>query len=148
MTRRGELCALRWADVDFHDQSILIKRAIVDAGGRLVEKDTKTRVGGQVWADVQAEAGVPVLRRGRAHRRSLQLPPLVEQVTDRQPRWEVAAVADLEQQAVQDVLRLPLRAVHGAADRALGPGLVVDAGVDPDLPATPRFRMLPRTSQP
>jgi len=31
-----------WADVDLDDQSILIKRAIVDAGGSLVEKDTKT----------------------------------------------------------------------------------------------------------
>jgi len=40
--RRGELCALRWADVDLDDQSVLIKRAIVDAGGSLVEKDTKT----------------------------------------------------------------------------------------------------------
>ena len=40
--RRGELCALRWSDVDLDDQSILIRRAIVDAGGRLVEKDTKT----------------------------------------------------------------------------------------------------------
>ncbi len=40
--RRGELCALRWSDVDLDDQSILIKRAIVDAGGRLVEEDTKT----------------------------------------------------------------------------------------------------------
>jgi len=40
--RRGELCALRWTDVDFVDASLLISRAIVDGGGGLVEKDTKT----------------------------------------------------------------------------------------------------------
>lgn len=40
--RRGELCALRWVDVNLYDHSILIKRALVDAGGELIEKDTKT----------------------------------------------------------------------------------------------------------
>lgn len=40
--RRGELCALRWSDVDFVDKSLLLSRAIVDGGGALVEKDTKT----------------------------------------------------------------------------------------------------------
>ncbi|HUF33740.1 MAG TPA: tyrosine-type recombinase/integrase [Acidimicrobiales bacterium] len=40
--RRGELCALRWADIDLLDGSLLISRALVDGGGTLVEKDTKT----------------------------------------------------------------------------------------------------------
>ncbi len=40
--RRGELCALRWSDVDLVDASVLLSRAIVDGGGSLVEKDTKT----------------------------------------------------------------------------------------------------------
>jgi integrase len=40
--RRGELCALRWPDVDFVGASLLLSRAIVDGGGVLVEKDTKT----------------------------------------------------------------------------------------------------------
>jgi len=40
--RRGELCALRWADIDLLDGSMLISRALVDGGGKLLEKDTKT----------------------------------------------------------------------------------------------------------
>lgn len=40
--RRGELCALRWADVELLDGSVLISRALVDGGGELLEKDTKT----------------------------------------------------------------------------------------------------------
>jgi integrase len=40
--RRGELCALRWTDVDLKDGSVLIARALVDGGGAIVEKDTKT----------------------------------------------------------------------------------------------------------
>ena len=40
--RRGELCALRWADIDLLDGSMLISRALVDGGGTLLEKDTKT----------------------------------------------------------------------------------------------------------
>lgn len=40
--RRGELCALRWSDVDLHEGSMLICRALVDEGGQVLEKDTKT----------------------------------------------------------------------------------------------------------
>ncbi len=39
--RRGELCALRWTDVDLREGSLLICRALVDGGGTVVEKDTK-----------------------------------------------------------------------------------------------------------
>ncbi len=40
--RRGELCALRWQDVDLRRGEVRIGRAIVEAGGVVTEKDTKT----------------------------------------------------------------------------------------------------------
>ncbi len=40
--RRGELCALRWRDLDLQLGIVRIGRSIVEAGGVLTEKDTKT----------------------------------------------------------------------------------------------------------
>ncbi|MCW2569555.1 MAG: integrase [Mycobacterium sp.] len=40
--RRGELCALRWYDVDFEAALLTIARAYVPVGRRLIHKDTKT----------------------------------------------------------------------------------------------------------
>lgn len=41
--RRGELCALRWSDIDFEAKTLTISRSIVEAAhSALVEKDTKT----------------------------------------------------------------------------------------------------------
>jgi integrase len=40
--RRGELCALRWYDVDFEEELLTIARAYVPVGRRLIHKDTKT----------------------------------------------------------------------------------------------------------
>jgi len=40
--RRGELCALRWRDVDLVKGTIRIARAFVQVPGKLIEKDTKT----------------------------------------------------------------------------------------------------------
>ncbi len=58
--RRGELCALRWSDIDFADASILISRALVDGGGTVIEKDTKTHqarriaIGSETLAKLEA----------------------------------------------------------------------------------------------
>src|SRR5262249_59912417 len=41
-TRRGELCAIRWSDIDFARQDLLIERAYAIRGGRKVIKPTKT----------------------------------------------------------------------------------------------------------
>lgn len=40
--RRGELCALRWGDVDLERGTVSFARAVISATKRLVEKDTKT----------------------------------------------------------------------------------------------------------
>ena len=43
--RRGELCALRWSDVDFERREVTISRNMIETntpGARLVEKTTKT----------------------------------------------------------------------------------------------------------
>jgi integrase len=40
--RRGELCALRWSNVDLDAGELLIVRNLIVRGGRLLEKDTKT----------------------------------------------------------------------------------------------------------
>jgi integrase len=40
--RRGELCALRWSDVDLERRSMTIARSVVDVPGGVTVKDTKT----------------------------------------------------------------------------------------------------------
>lgn len=40
--RRGELCALRWSDIDLELGTVTIARALICANGSIVEKDTKT----------------------------------------------------------------------------------------------------------
>jgi integrase len=40
--RRGELCALKWTDIDFGLGQLTISRGLVEASGRVIEKDTKT----------------------------------------------------------------------------------------------------------
>lgn len=40
--RRGEICALRWSDVDFDAGVIRIARSIAVGNGQLIEKETKT----------------------------------------------------------------------------------------------------------
>jgi integrase len=43
-TRRGELCAIRWSDIDFARQDLLIERAYAIRSGRKVIKPTKRGV--------------------------------------------------------------------------------------------------------
>lgn len=66
--RRGELCALRWRDVDFERAEIEIARSIVVVPGGLVEKSTKSDRSRKVALD---EIGLTVLHRHlRAARRT------------------------------------------------------------------------------
>lgn len=41
-TRRGELCGLRWEDIDLGAASLVVRTGVVDVGGHIIEKDTKT----------------------------------------------------------------------------------------------------------
>lgn len=42
--RRGELCGLRWEDMDLEGQTLTIRTGIADVAGRLVETDTKSHM--------------------------------------------------------------------------------------------------------
>lgn len=49
--RRGELCALRWENIDHAVSALTIGRAIVAIQGGLVEKDTKTHAARRIALD-------------------------------------------------------------------------------------------------
>lgn len=63
--RRGEVCGLRWTDLDEAAGTITIKRAVVDVAGRVHVKDTKTHAERTVTVD----AGTLALL--LAHRRAM-----------------------------------------------------------------------------
>lgn len=58
--RRGELCALRWRDVDFERAEIDISRSLVVSTGGLLEKSTKSDRSRKVALD---EVGLTVMKR-------------------------------------------------------------------------------------
>jgi integrase len=60
--RRGELCALRWSDVDLVAGTVRIERAITVVDGMAYEGPTKTHQGRRIALD---EVGVATLRRHR-----------------------------------------------------------------------------------
>ncbi|MGB2744704.1 MAG: site-specific integrase, partial [Candidatus Microthrix parvicella] len=49
--RRGELCALRWQNIDVNASTLTIGRAIVAVRGGLVEKDTKNHAARRIALD-------------------------------------------------------------------------------------------------
>jgi integrase len=62
--RRGELCALRWSDVDWDAGTLRIARSVYEtAGGGWAEKGTKTHQSRRIGVD---EFGLVILRRHRA----------------------------------------------------------------------------------
>jgi integrase len=62
--RRGELCALRWPDVDFDASTLTIARSIFEvAGGGWAEKGTKTHQARTIGLD---DLGLEALRRHRS----------------------------------------------------------------------------------
>jgi integrase len=60
--RRGELCGLRWSDVDLDLATMTIARSISDAGTQVVVKDTKTHHARRIALD---SATVTVLQQHR-----------------------------------------------------------------------------------
>ncbi len=64
--RRGELCALRWLDIDLDAGSMVIHRALTDVGGKVSEKTTKTRVARRLRLDARTVSEL------RAHREAAE----------------------------------------------------------------------------
>ena len=64
--RRGELCALRWRHIEFEARSLHIEGSLVEVGGTLIEKDTKTHAERRISLD---DRTLEVLA---AHRMKLQ----------------------------------------------------------------------------
>ena len=62
--RRGELCALRWSDVDLDAGTLLIAKALVHGAVGVIERDTKTHASRQIALDGDL---VEVLRDHRMH---------------------------------------------------------------------------------
>ena len=60
--RRGEMCALRWRSVNLEKGELYIERSIVEIGGGLFEKDTKTHSARRIALD---PATLDVLRTQR-----------------------------------------------------------------------------------
>jgi integrase len=61
--RRDELVALRWSDVDFDTETLLVRRGIVKVGSRVIEKDSKTHRMRRIALDPET---VKVLQEHRA----------------------------------------------------------------------------------
>ena len=49
--RRGEVCGLRWTDLDRGARSVVIRRSIAVIGGTLLAKDTKTHAARRIAVD-------------------------------------------------------------------------------------------------
>jgi integrase len=49
--RRGELCGLRWSDVNFEVGTLLVSRSISDAGGSVTLKGAKTHASRRIGLD-------------------------------------------------------------------------------------------------
>jgi integrase len=49
--RRGEVCALRWKDIDLRKGQLTISRGLIEAQGRVIEKDAKTHAERRVTLD-------------------------------------------------------------------------------------------------
>lgn len=60
--RRGELCGLRWSDVDLDGAELVVRRAVVEVAGRVTVKGTKTH---QIRRLALSEGLVGVLGRHR-----------------------------------------------------------------------------------
>lgn len=68
--RRGEMCALRWSDVELDRRQVSIRRSIQQVDGSLREKDTKTRQSRRLALD---EATLALLRQHRLRQREQAL---------------------------------------------------------------------------
>lgn len=70
--RRGELCALRWSDIDLDHAVIMLTRSIAQVGGKCWEKDLKTHQQRRIALDAETVAILRVHRK-RFQERALAL---------------------------------------------------------------------------
>jgi integrase len=68
--RRGEVCALRWTDVDLDGRELRVRRSVVHVDGEVREKDTKTHASRRLALD---EPTVALLRQHRRRQREVAL---------------------------------------------------------------------------
>jgi integrase len=54
--RRGEICALRWCNVNFNVASLTVERNVIEVPGGLLEKDTKTHAARRIALDADTVA--------------------------------------------------------------------------------------------
>lgn len=67
--RRGELCGMRWRDVDFESATMTLSRSVVEAAHSvLVEKDTKTHASRRIALDPDTVATLRAQRQRMASR--------------------------------------------------------------------------------
>ena len=69
--RRGELCALRWSNVNIEVGTLTIERSIVEVSGGLLEKDTKTHANRRIALDDDTLAVFEAQRHRAQERASL-----------------------------------------------------------------------------
>jgi integrase len=66
--RRGELCALRWSDIDLDPGTVLIARAMVHGSDGMVERSTKTHSARRIALDADTVAALSKYRARTAER--------------------------------------------------------------------------------
>jgi integrase len=132
--RRGELCALRWRNVDIDMGTLSIERAIIEAPGGIIETDTKTHasrriaLGEVTLAVLEAQRLLAV---GRASTIGIDVDPdayVFSREPDGHSAWTPGAVTKrfsiLRRTLGFDVIRLhDLR--HFAATRLIAAGVPV-----------------------
>lgn len=77
--RRGELCGLRWSDVDYKAGTIVIERSVIEVEAKTIIKETKTRGARRIAVDPATMASL------RTHRQEMEdraLEALVREVDD------------------------------------------------------------------
>jgi integrase len=60
--RRGEVCGLRWSDLDRHARTLAVQRAVVSVPGGTVIKDTKTHADRRIAVDEHTLAALDTRR--------------------------------------------------------------------------------------
>jgi integrase len=106
--RRGELCALRWSDVDLDNSVLVVRRALLlDEDGRLREKNTKTHQQRRIVLDSETVEALREHRdRCRGHAASLGLELVADAyVFSRSPNGDDPLIPDSVTQRYERMAR-------------------------------------------